>query len=173
MRKLIIIVVALLSVTAVSAQEELPSDKTRPLSSEYKQVGGFIIDMGLFRMPEMPRFKPEEMLIDVTKDYSIIFQMDPSWTVSKATISDSYYSAYSPGLLGGGTQDMLVGTFRLNDKMQISLFGQYRMDGTKIHNTSAYPWEKNMFRGGFELKFNKSFGIRMEVNRGNNYMFPY
>jgi hypothetical protein len=35
------------------------------------------------------------------------------------------------------------------------------------------PWEKNNFMGGMELKLNKHFGIRVEVQQGRDPTFPH
>ena len=43
---------------------------------------------------------------------------------------------------------------------------------TKCHR-SALPWEKNTFKGAFELKSaNGAFGIRIEVQQGRNPYYP-
>lgn len=63
-------------------------------------------------------------------------------------------------------------TFRLNSKMNMTTFGDYDANGNKRRLPSANPWDKNSFRGGFELKSNNGkFGFRMEVEqrRGNPY----
>ena len=45
--------------------------------------------------------------------------------------------------------------------MRIHTYGEYDKDGWKVPNPSALPWEKNNFKGAFELKSaNGSFGIR-------------
>ena len=51
-------------------------------------------------------------------------------------------------------------------------YGEYDKDGWKVPNPSALPWEKNNFKGAFELKSaNGAFGIRIEVQQGRHV--PY
>ena len=46
-------------------------------------------------------------------------------------------------------------------------------DGYKVPDRSALPWEKNTFKGAFELKSaNGAFGIRIEVQQGKNPYYP-
>ncbi len=56
--------------------------------------------------------------------------------------------------------------------MRINTYGDYNKDGWRVPNRSAMPWERNNFRGAFELKSaNGNFGIRIEVQQGRNV--PY
>lgn len=56
--------------------------------------------------------------------------------------------------------------------MEINTYGDYDKDGWKVPNRSAMPWEKNNFRGAFELKSsNGNFGIRIEVQQGRNGLY--
>ena len=53
--------------------------------------------------------------------------------------------------------------------MRINTYGDYNKDGWRVPNRSAMPWERNNFRGAFELKSaNGNFGIRIEVQQGRN-----
>ena len=59
--------------------------------------------------------------------------------------------------------------FKLKNGMRINTYGDYDKDGWRVPNRSAMPWEKNNFRGAFELKSaNGNFGIRIEVQQGRN-----
>ena len=50
--------------------------------------------------------------------------------------------------------------------MRINTYGEYDKDGWKVPNRSALPWEKNNFKGAFEMKSaNGAFGIRIEVQQ--------
>ena len=65
-----------------------------------------------------------------------------------------------------------MGSFTLKNGMRIHTYGEYDKDGWKVPNPSALPWEKNNFKGAFELKSaNGAFGIRIEVQQGRHV--PY
>ena len=53
-------------------------------------------------------------------------------------------------------------------------YGEYDKDGWRVPNPSALPWQKNNFKGAFELKSQDgSFGIRIEVQKGRENPFFY
>ena len=41
-----------------------------------------------------------------------------------------------------------------------------------VYNPSALPWERNNFKGAFELKSENGFGLRIEVQQGKDRPFP-
>lgn len=117
---------------------------------------------------------------DASKDYSRIFQLNPNVTYSQGlsnifSLSNSRYFSSNPfGLTGfwGSTDNLQMGSFTLKNGMRIHTYGEYDKDGWKVPNPSALPWEKNNFKGAFELKSaNGSFGIRIEVQQGRHV--PY
>lgn len=68
----------------------------------------------------------------------------------------------------------LIGqSYQLNNGAKISLYGQYDANGNKrVQN--MLPWEKNNFNAAFEFTSpNGKFGLRIEVSRERNSMFPY
>ena len=68
--------------------------------------------------------------------------------------------------------NLQMGSFTLKNGMRIHTYGEYDKDGWKVPNPSALPWEKNNFKGAFELKSaNGAFGIRIEVQQGRHV--PY
>ena len=72
----------------------------------------------------------------------------------------------------GSTDNLQMGSFTLKNGMRIHTYGEYDKDGWKVPNPSALPWEKNNFKGAFELKSaNGAFGIRIEVQQGRHV--PY
>ena len=74
--------------------------------------------------------------------------------------------------LSSSPQYMQMGSFKLKNGMRINTYGDYNMDGRKVPNRSAMPWQRNNFRGAFELKSaNGAFGIRVEVQQGRNVPF--
>ena len=69
-------------------------------------------------------------------------------------------------------ENLQMGSFRLKNGMRINTYGEYDKDGWKVPNHSALPWEKNNFKGAFEMKSsNGAFGIRIEVQQGNRTPF--
>ena len=130
----------------VNAQNEVPADSVRSMNMPAtKNFDGFLLDMNLMKMatPQMPK-----MTLDIT-----IYSMNPF------------------GLTGFGSspQNLQMGSFRLKNGMRINTYGEYDKDGWKVPNPSALPWERNNFKGAFELKSaNGSFGIRIEVQQGRN-----
>lgn len=180
MRKLILFLLLVLSVGFASAQSEIPSDSIRRApSSNIKEFGGFLLDMSLMNVasPELPKFSLD--LPDASKDYNQIFRMN-----TDATYSQGFTDAFSPSFsnfgygfgygwgLSSSPQFMQMGSFKLKNGMRINTYGDYNKDGWRVPNRSAMPWEKNNFRGAFELKSaNGNFGIRIEVQQGRNV--PY
>ena len=71
MKKLILFLSLILSVGFASAQSEIPSDSIRRApSTNIKEFGGFLLDMGLMNVatPELPKFNLE--MPNMTKDYN-------------------------------------------------------------------------------------------------------
>ena len=161
MKKLILFLSLILSVGFASAQSEIPSDSIRRApSANIKEFGGFLLDMGL---------------MNVAKDYNQLFRLN-----TDATYSQGFSDAFSPSAFSGfgygygwglssSPQFMQMGSFKLKNGMRINTYGDYDKDGWRVPNRSAMPWEKNNFRGAFELKSaNGNFGIRIEVQQGRN-----
>lgn len=154
------------------------SDKE--LLPDVKNYDGFLLDMGLMNLsaPTLPKFTLE--IPDASKDYSRIFWLNPNVTYSQGlsnifSLSNSRYFSSNPfGLTGfrGATDNLQMGSFTLKNGMRIHTYGEYDKDGWKVPNPSALPWEKNNFKGAFELKSaNGAFGIRIEVQQGRHV--PY
>lgn len=171
MKKLIISFFILLATVVVSAQSELPDSLPRSPQENYKEFGGFLLDMELMSVmpPQVP--KVEMNLFDVPKDFNRLFSLNPDATYSQGlsnVFSSSYYSTGLFGFGGFGTaQNLQMGSFKLKNGMRLNTYGEYNADGYKVPNRSALPWEKNNFKGAFELKSaNGAFGIRVEVQQG-------
>ena len=191
------IIILLAGMSSVSAQSEMPADTVRTavhgqaspegmspsekeLLPDVKNYDGFLLDMGLMNLstPTLPKFTLE--IPDASKDYSRIFQLNPNVTYSQGlsnifSLSNSRYFSSNPfGLTGfwGSTDNLQMGSFTLKNGMRIHTYGEYDKDGWKVPNPSALPWEKNNFKGAFELKSaNGAFGIRIEVQQGRHV--PY
>lgn len=194
------IITLLVGIATAGAQNEVPADTLRskavsegvppegvPLSdgilpSDVKNYDGFLLDMSLMKMaapPRLPKFTLE--IPDASKDYNRLFQLNPNVTYSQGlsnifSLSNSrFYSSNPFGLTGfwGSTDNLQMGSFTLKNGMRINTYGEYDKDGWKVPNPSALPWEKNNFKGAFEMKSaNGAFGIRIEVQQGRNHAFP-
>lgn len=179
MKKLILSISLLLATATLSAQSELPADSTRHAPSEnYKEFGGFLLDMGLMSvtLPQLPKLNFE--LPNAGKDYNQLFSLNPD-----VTFMQGFSNVFSPSISGYGfgmfsgfgstPQHLQMGTFKLKNGMRLNTYGEYNSDGYKVRNHNALPWEKNNFKGAFELKSaNGAFGIRIEVQQGRNTV-PY
>lgn len=194
------IITLLVGIATAGAQNEVPADTLRskavsegvppegvPLSdgilpSDVKNYDGFLLDMSLMKMaapPRLPKFTLE--IPDASKDYNRLFQLNPNVTYSQGlsnifSLSNSrFYSSNPFGLTGfwGSTDNLQMGSFTLKNGMRINTYGEYDKDGWKVPNPSALPWEKNNFKGAFEMKSaNGAFGIRIEVQQERNHAFP-
>lgn len=180
MKRLILFVCVMLGVLSVSAQSEVPADTIRGLPSTVKQYGDFLIDMGLFAASPARLPRPSLNLYDASKDYNRIFRLNPDATMTQV-FSNAFAPVYSSGYAWGfggfssTPQYLQMGSFKLKNGMRLNTYGEYDADGRKVPNPSAMPWEKNNFKGGFELKSgNGAFGIRIEVQQGRGApYYPY
>lgn len=178
-RTLLCLLVLLTSALSVHAQE-VPTDTINGLPATVKNYDGFLLDMGLMNLsaPTLPRFTLE--VPDASKDYSSLFRLNPNESYSQGFYNpfslnnSTYYSSNPFGLTGFGNaaDNLQMGSFRLKNGMRLNTYGQYDKDGWRVPNPSALPWEKNNFKGAFELKSaNGAFGIRIEVQQGKHV--PY
>ena len=179
-RALLFLLVLLTSALSVHAQEEVPTDTINGLPTTVKNYDGFLLDMGLMNLsaPTLPRFTLE--VPDASKDYSSLFRLNPNESYSQGFYNpfslnnSTYYSSNPFGLnsFWGSADNLQMGSFRLKNGMRLNTYGQYDKDGWRVPNPSALPWEKNNFKGAFELKSaNGAFGIRIEVQQGKHV--PY
>ena len=166
-----------------SIRSHVLPDGTPPegaLMPEVKNYDGFLLDMSLLKMeaPRLPEFTLE--IPDASKDYSRMFRLNPNATDSQglsnvfSLTNSPVYSMNPFGLSGfwSSPENLQMGSFRLKNGMRINTYGEYDKDGWKVPNHSALPWEKNNFKGAFEMKSsNGAFGIRIEVQQGNRTPF--
>ena len=97
MRKLILFLSLILSVGFASAQSEVPSDSIRRApSSNIKEFGGFLLDMGLMNVtpPKLPKFSLD--VPDVSKDYNQIFRLNTDATRPIRRDSPTHFLPLSP-----------------------------------------------------------------------------
>lgn len=174
MKKLVIILTILLGTTTLAAQTEIKQDSLKiAVGPKYnmKAFGDFVLDMNLLTPPKLPSFSSNLLGPDMTKDYNALFIL-PFQQITTYKFTHSNYQPYGYGFFST-SQELQGATFKLNGNMKISTYGQYTLDGRKIPQRGALPWEKNDFIGGMELKFNKNFGIQIEVRQRHNPLFPY
>lgn len=166
-----------------SIRSHVLPDGTPPegaLMPEVKNYDGFLLDMSLLKMeaPRLPEFTLE--IPDASKDYSRMFRLNPNATYSQglsnvfSLTNSTVYSMNPFGLSGfwSSPENLQMGSFRLKNGMRINTYSEYDKDGWKVPNHSALPWEKNNFKGAFEMKSsNGAFGIRIEVQQGNRTPF--
>lgn len=166
-----------------SIRSHVLPDGTPPegaLMPEVKNYDGFLLDMSLLKMeaPRLPEFTLE--IPDASKDYSRMFRLNPNATYSQglsnvfSLTNSTVYSMNPFGLSGfwSSPENLQMGSFRLKNGMRINTYGEYDKDCWKVPNHSALPWEKNNFKGAFEMKSsNGAFGIRIEVQQGNRTPF--
>ena len=184
-RFLFLLIAAFLTAMAALAQTEAASDTLHRATDDTVPAGmllspdgvkshdGFLINMNnLLKQPTPDMNRDYKIVIpDASKDYSRIFRLNPDVTYSSGlsnmfSLSGSPYFSRNPfGLTGFGFGDaadnLQMGSFRLKN-------------GWRVPNPSALPWQKNNFKGAFELKSQDgSFGIRIEVERGRENPFFY
>mgnify|MGYP006913011549 CR=1 FL=1 len=118
---------------------------------------------------------------DASKDYSRIFRLNPDATYSQglsnvfSLTNATVYSMNPFGLTGfwSSPENLQMGSFKLKNGMRIN---DIRLSTTRTGWESSQPfgiaWEKNNFKGAFEMKSaNGAFGIRIEVQQGNRTPF--
>ncbi|NDV60175.1 occludin [Bacteroides sp. 519] len=173
MKRLVFILSLICFAGTVSAQSEVPSDSIRFQPENHIQFGDFLIDMNLLKTPQLPQITHEFVFgPDISKNYNSIFQLDPKWTVTQGNMLYTSYPRFSSLGFSSGTEQLQISTFRLKNDTRITLYGQYNMDGYRVPDRSALPWDKNKFVGGMEVKFNNGFGIRLDVRRERNPYLP-
>ncbi len=145
------------------------------LPSGTRNYGGYMIDMNSLTGMSAPDLgKASKIVIpNASKDYSRIFRLNPDITYSSGEGTSASGALFYSNPFGLNTAGNLqTGSFRLKNGMRLNTYGRYDKDGRRVYSPSALPWERNNFRGAFELKSqNGSFGIRMEVQQGRNH--PY
>lgn len=178
------LLLAFLALTpSLRAQTERPGEVASPAveePSDVRNYGGYLIDMSLMGLAEpQPSVRILDMPFPLARDYSRMFAPMGSATYSVMPYSEVFapgnsalggFRFYGPATLFGsacvtcGSTNLQMGSFRLSNGMRIQTYGQYNADGYRMPSHSALPWEKNQFRGAFELKSaNGSWGIRVEV----------
>lgn len=169
MKKISIALILLLFAGTINvvAQNEQPADSIHSaLPDNIKLFGDYMLDMSILMPPRLPAFNADPFSADLPRDYNALFQLSGTSTYSRV-YTESFGLMHGYGMFS--SSDYLYGaSFKLNDKVLLNTYGQYDMYGRRVPNPNALPWEKNNFTGGMELKFNKNFGVRIEVQQRRN-----
>ncbi len=181
MKRFLLLALFITTATLLRAQSEVKGDSiaTPPASegassllpSTVRNYGGFLLDMGAINLPHRPSLDNFKLEIpDASKDYSFIFRPR-----TDAVYTQGNYSLFSPYGLNsfwGTSSTLQMGSFQLNNGWKLNTYGEYDADGRRVYNPSALPWERNNFKGAFELKSENGFGLRIEVQQGKDRPFP-
>lgn len=164
-----------LAAGSVAAQSEVQPEKRGGVPDSLKtsrRIDPSRVDVSFIRMPDLglPRPNLKLDLPSPVPDYNRLLQMNNNVTYSRVltnALSPFYPGFASPFGLFSDSQYLQMSSFRLNNGVRINMYGDYNADGWKVANPSALPWEKNNFRGAFEVKSaDGAFGFRIGVQRG-------
>ncbi|MBR4047661.1 MAG: occludin [Bacteroides sp.] len=177
MKRAISILFLLMATWSAKAQEVAtdtlgvpPADYIPPfeLSADVKNYGGFLLDMGLMELaPTIPiSLRPEMSYKDKSPDYNRLFKLNPNLQFSRGNYSLSGAQALGLSSFFATPTNLLMSSFKLKNGMRLNTYGQYNYKGYRQFDASALPWQRNNFKGAFELKSaSGNFGIRVEVSR--------
>ncbi len=153
--------------TVSFAQSEGAADSIPPISldgSRYKSFDGFLLDMEPIQAapqlvtPRLP-YRPYNDNGTVVH-YNELFRPGRNVTYDRVMYDASFLPFFPSGALQSAT-------YRLGNGMRIITYGEYDANGYRVRNPGALPWERNHFRGAFEVKSrNGNFGIRVEMQGG-------
>lgn len=177
MKKMILFLAVLIVPIATMAQSEAVSDSITLKMDNNKHFGDYMLDASLYTMPilQLPSYTELLKTTPSMENFLESLSRSPQWMFTKAT-SDALptliygYNAFD---FQSPTQNLGMGTIKLNSNLRLNLYGQYAPDGSKLPGNNLLPWEKNYFKGAMELKVNKNFGIRVEVQRGGYNPYAY
>ncbi|WP_321331223.1 hypothetical protein [uncultured Bacteroides sp.] len=174
-----ILLIAMIALSAIAqAQSEITSDSITNMNiNKSTRFGDFLLDVNLYAMPVHPLPSFTDLLKTTPSMENLLESINrPSqWVFTRATPDalPSLVYAYDSPYSSFPAQDLGMGTIKLNDKLKLNLYGQYAPDGSKLPGTNLFPWNKNEFKAGMELKVNDHFGVHVEVQRGgyNPYLY--
>lgn len=178
MKKIILFFAMLtVSITTAMAQSEVPSDSINLKMNNNKHFGDYILNANLYTIP-MVRLPSYTDMLKTTPSMENFLESlghSPQWMFTKVTPGTLPTLTYGYNAFGfqSSMQNIGMGTIKLNGNLRLNLYGQYAPDGSKLPGNNLLPWEKNYFKGGMELKMNKNFGIRVEVQRGGYNPYAY
>ena len=163
------------------AQAETSTENQVQPSAGVKDFGGFILDMGSMLNAESLTLPPP-IFSALSWDAFANPTALPLLTVNPDALRfDTRITSFGGMLNGvlnphsasqvfhgtkGGRLDLRGVTYRLNNGLNISTYGEYDADGNRRYNPAALPWEKNDFNAAFELKTDDGkFGLRIGVEK--------
>jgi hypothetical protein len=165
------------------AQHELPTDTLRRSMTmpSVKHFGDYLLDMKLLNASVAPMISLHAPLFEVSplgKNYGSLFNADKGTVFAQGFTNAfsyrpvMYYDGWGGYGIGYGltnNTDMLQkGSFRLNNGMRLNVYGQRSADGRLLPGMNVLPWQKNDFKGAFELRSASGhFGVTIEVSREN------
>lgn len=146
--------------TQTASQQRISDDGMR-------NYGGFLLDMNSMLQPSQPMTTtapsqtiPMQTGLSGYKDLDRMLQLK-----SKAT----YGIGTTP--LGMGINNLHLASFKLNNGMTLTTYGDYDSSGRRHISPSALPWQRNNFHGAFRLKSaDGKFSVQVRVDRGRG---PY
>lgn len=150
-------------ITQTASQQRTSDDGMR-------NYGGFLLDMNSMLQPTQPLTldipsltSPMQTSLYGYRDLDKMLQLK-----SKATYGISTMPlGISTTPLGMGINNLHTASFRLNNGMTLTTFGNYDSSGQRHISPSALPWQRNNFQGGFKLKSaNGKFSVQVHVSRG-------
>ena len=174
----------LMILLSLSAQAQTESISIQADGAQRKDFGGYILDMATMLNTEsltlpMPFLPNMSQLTPLLPDSEGLKINPDAWKFnSKAiyTTTPSLNISNSGSLFYPGSQSVPFqwqsATFKLNNGMRFTTYGEYDADGRRVRNPQAMPWQKQNFNAGFMLESEDGkFGIGIEVHRGRNNPF--
>ena len=169
---------------ALSTQAQTESISIRTDGTQCKDYGGYILDMGTMLNTEslslLVLFLPNmSQLMPLLPDDEELKINPDAWTFNNKVIYTTTSSLNFPprgALVHPATQgapfQWQSTTYKLNNGMRLTSYGEYDADGKKVMNQHALPWQKQNFNAGVWLESSDGkFGIGIEVHRGRNNPF--
>lgn len=177
MKQILFCLLLLACFTPLKAQNEVvPDSLSSELPATVKEFDGFLLDMSILPKvlpaPFLPKYSLE--LPDASKDYSFLLRLNSDATYTQGytspfSFSDGSYFSTGNHLFPSSfdsSSNLQMGSFRLKNGMRLNTYGQYNKEGWRVPSHNALPWEKNSYKGAFELKSaDGKFGIRVEVEQ--------
>ncbi len=152
------------------AQQEQPTieiDNGPSKMASYQEFGGFVLDLTQALASPLALPKLELPSVDPFPKFKQALQLGLK-KQSFRLVPSTNFQQNSYGFSSWGSSNLTPlhsATFRINERLNISTYGDYDAQGFKRPNPAALPWEKNDFRGGFEIKTSSGFRFGIEVNR--------
>ena len=168
MKKLILFILLAFQTTLMFAQTE-GIDVENEDMPHVKNFGGFLLDMRLMQIsaPKLPKYDFSQLFIS-SPNYNRLFKLDTDAMYTQGYVPTIPYM----DLWHSSSQYMQMGSFKLKNGMQLNTYGNYDHKGWRTFDPSALPWERDNFKGAFELKSqNGSFGVRIEVQQGRHGLY--